>query len=119
MVFLLERKVKYSNEEKLNAVYEYLNGNESIHSIAHRLGIDLTSVKLWINKYKAMGKEGFSTYKQYSKSEKEQDVTAYLTGEGLLMEICNKFEIHSATQFRRWIKKYNGHELPGQEGQLS
>lgn len=106
------RKVKYSNEEKLNAVYEYLNGNESINSIAHRLKIDFTSVKLWINKYKAMGEEGFSTNKNkhYSKSEKEQAVTAYLAGEGSLMEICNKFKIHSTTQLRRWIKKYNGHE---------
>ena len=106
------RKVKYSKEEKLNAVYEYLNGNSSMNSIAHRLGIDFSAVKLWVNKYKAMGEEGFSTNqnKHYSKSEKEQAVSAYLAGEGSLMEICNKFKIHSTDQLRQWIKKYNGHE---------
>jgi len=108
----LERIVKYSKEEKLNAVYEYLNGNSSMRSIAHRLGIDHTAVRLWINKYKAMGEEAFSTNqnKHYSKSEKEQAVTAYLAGEGSLMEICKNFKIHSTNQLRQWIRKYNGHE---------
>lgn len=83
-----------------------------MRSIAHRLGIDHTAVRLWINKYKAMGEEAFSTNqnKHYSKSEKEQAVTAYLAGEGSLMEICNKFKIHSTNQLRQWIRKYNGHE---------
>ena len=106
------RKGKYSKEEKLNAVYEYLNGNSSINSIAHRLGINFNAVKLWVCKYKVMGEEAFSTNqnKHYSKAEKEQAVTAYLAGEGSLLEICNKFKIHSPTQLRQWIKKYNGHE---------
>ena len=26
------------------------------------------------------------------------------------MDICKKYKIHSTTQLRRWIKKYNGHE---------
>ena len=26
------------------------------------------------------------------------------------MSICKKFKIHSTTQLRNWIKKYNGHE---------
>ena len=106
------RKGKYSREEKLNAIQEYLDGKSSMKSIANRLSIDLSSVKLWINKYEAMGAEAFSTKhnKLYSKSEKEQAVTAYLAGEGSLMDICNKFKIHSTTQLRQWIKKYNGHE---------
>lgn len=106
------RKGKYSREEKLNAVQEYLDGKSSMNSIANRLGVDQSSVKLWVNKYEAMGADAFSTKqnKLYSESEKEQAVTAYLAGEGSLMNICNKFKIHSTTQLRQWIKKYNGHE---------
>lgn len=48
--------------------------------------------------------------KHYSKAEKEQAVAAYLAGEGSHMDICKKYKIHSTTQLRRWIKKYNGHE---------
>ena len=59
-----------------------------------------------------MGADAFLTEqnKHYSKFEKEQAVTAYLAGEGSLTDICNKFKIHSTTQLRQWIKKYNGHE---------
>lgn len=106
------RKEKYSKEEKLDAVQEYLDGKSSIKSIANRLGIHHTSFMLWVNKYKSMGTDAFSTKqnKHFSKLEKEQAVLAYLAGEGSLMDICNKFKIHSTSQLRRWIKKYNGHE---------
>ena len=106
------RKGKYSREEKLRAVQEYLDGKSSINSIANRLGVRHFAVKLWINKYEALGADAFLTEqnKHYSKSEKEQAVTAYLAGEDSLTDICNKFKIHSTTQLRQWIKKYNGHE---------
>lgn len=106
------RKVKYSKEEKISAVLEYLDGKSSMNSIANKLGIDFAAVKLWVNKYNAMGADAFSTSqnKHYSKSEKEQAVAAYLAGDGSLMEICNKFKIHSTSQLRKWIKKYNSHE---------
>lgn len=106
------RKGKYSKEEKINAVQEYLDGKSSMNSIANRLDIDQSAVKLWVNKYSAMGMDAFSTNqnKRYSKAEKEQAVLAYLDGQGSLMDICKKFKIHSTTQLRRWIKKYNGHE---------
>ena len=108
----MSRKVKYSIEEKLNAVQNYLDGKESMYSIANRFGIDVSSVSLWVNKYKAMGVDAFSTNqnKHYTKEEKEQAIAAYLHGEGSLMSICKKFKIHSTTQLRNWIKKYNGHE---------
>lgn len=108
----MSRKVKYSIEEKLNAVQKYLDGKESMYSIANRFGIDVSAVRLWVNKYRAMGVDAFSTNqnKHYTKEEKEQAVAAYLHGEGSLMSICKKFKIHSTAQLRNWIKKYNGHE---------
>lgn len=111
-MFLLGRKVKYSAEEKINAVKEYLDGKGSMSSIAKRLDIALQSFKQWVNNYEAMGADAFRTRqnKHYSKAEKEQAVTAYLAGEGSHMDICKKYKIHSTIQLRNWIKKYNGHE---------
>lgn len=108
----MSRKVKYSADEKISAVREYLDGKSSMHSIANHLGIAFQSFKQWVKNYEAMGADAFSTYqnKHYSKEEKVQAVTAYLAGEGSLMDICKKFKIHSTAQLRRWIKKYNGHE---------
>ena len=72
----MSRKVKYSIEEKLNAVQKYLDGKESMYSIANRFGIDVSAVRLWVNKYRAMGVDAFSTNqnKHYTKEEKEQAV---------------------------------------------
>ena len=111
-MFLLGRKVKYSSKEKINAVKEYLDGKDSMNSIAKRLDITLQAFKQWVNNYEAMGADAFMTChnKHYSKAEKEQAVVAYLAGEGSHMDICKKYKIHSTTQLRRWIKKYNGHE---------
>ena len=106
------RKVKYSSKEKINAVKDYLDGKDSINSIAKRLDITFQAFKQWVNNYEAMGADAFMTChnKHYSKAEKEQAVAAYLAGEGSHMDICKKYKIHSTTQLRRWIKKYNGHE---------
>ena len=66
-----------------------------MYSIANRFGIDVSSVSLWVNKYKAMGVDAFSTNqnKHYTKEEKEQAIAAYLHGEGSLMSICKKFKM--------------------------
>ena len=106
------RKVKYSPEEKICAVNEYLNGKASIQSIADKLGIDFASLKQWINNYETIGTDAFynPTNRYYSKTEKEQAVNAYLSGEGSYMEICKRFKIRSTKQLRDWIKKYNSHE---------
>lgn len=111
-MFLLGRKVKYSSKAKINAVKEYLDGKDSMNSIAKRLDITFQAFKQWVNNYEAMGADAFMTChnKHYSKAEKEQAVVAYLAGEGSHMDICKKYKIHSTTQLRRWIKKYNGHE---------
>ena len=106
------RKARYSAEEKISAVQEYLDGKGSMKTIAQRLGIAFQSFKQWVKNYEAMGIDAFKTNhnKHYSKTEKEQAVAAYLAGEGSHIEICQKFKILSTSQLRSWIKKYNGHE---------
>ena len=107
------RKARYSAEEKISAVQEYLDGKGSMKTIAQRLGIAFQSFKQWVKNYEAMGIDAFKTNhnKHYSKAEKEQAVAAYLAGEGSHMEICQKFKILSTSQLRSWIKKYNGHKI--------
>ena len=46
------RKVKYSSKEKINAVKEYLDGKDSINSIAKRLDITFQAFKQWVNSIK-------------------------------------------------------------------
>ena len=83
------RKARYSAEEKISAVQEYLDGKGSMKTIAQRLGIAFQSFKQWVKNYEAMGIDAFKTNhnKHYSKTEKEQAVAAYLAGEGSHIEI--------------------------------
>lgn len=106
------RRKRFEPEIIINAVQEYLEGQTSQQAIADRLGIALASFQAWIRKYKSMGADAFTQdgNRHYSKELKEQAVTDYLAGRGSLQDICKNYRIMSATQLRRWIMKYNGHE---------
>ena len=106
------RRTKFEPDVMINAVQEYLDGQTSQQAIADRLGIAQASFQVWIRKYRSMGADAFAQdgNRSYSKELKEQAVTDYLAGRGSLQEICKNYKIMSATQLRRWIMKYNGHE---------
>lgn len=76
----MERYLKYSAEEKINAIKESLDGKESMSSIAKRLYIAFQSFQQWVKNYEVLGTDAFSMYqnKRYLKIEKEQAVVAYL-----------------------------------------
>ena len=103
---------KFTIQEKLNAVNDYLNGNSSQKAIARSLGTDPSVVQRWISNYQSIGEDVF--YKagnsHYSAEIKYSAVNAYLMGEGSLRAICRKYKIKSETQLSKWIMKYNGHE---------
>lgn len=63
--------------------------------------------------YDEFGLEGLSEAKfnqSYSSKFKRKVVQAYLSGEGSLTELTNRFKLHSKTQLQSWISKYNGNE---------
>ena len=106
------RRTKYDAETIINAVEMYLEGNNSVGTIAKLLGVGKSSVSQWIANYKVMGKDAFTGNgnQHYSKELKEQAVKDYLSGKGSLQEICKNYKIKSPRQLRSWIMKYNGHE---------
>ena len=103
---------KFKADEKVAAVQEYLDGKASQRAIAAQLGINGETLRQWIRNYQSMGIEAFGGHKnkRYSKELKEQVVSDYLSGEGSLLDLCEKYKIKSTGQLRSWIKRYNGHE---------
>lgn len=103
---------KISNNEKLTAVLQYLDGNASQGQIARNLNVSLASVQQWIFNYESMGADVFlmKGNKKYSKELKIQAVEDYLAGLGSQTDICKKYRIRSKSKLQRWIKQYNGHE---------
>lgn len=106
------RNTKLTNQERIAAVKEYLDGKSSLSSIANKYGIAESSLRATVSLYNSRGEDALrspakNTY--YPADLKRQAVEAYLAGEGSQQDICNRFHIRSRTQLRDWIKLYNGH----------
>ena len=106
-------KRKSANEEKLEAVQNYLQGKESIKEISLRLSVGKTTVRRWIGNYESQGESGIikqTKNARYSKELKMAVVEAYLAGEGSQAELCKKNHLRSTRQLHNWINVYNGHK---------
>ena len=105
------RRTNISADEKVDAVQEYLSGQDSQSGMARSLGITKASFQEWIRNYENMGEEAFTVAntKKYSAELKAMAVQEYLSGLGSLDDICKKYGILSKTALRKWIKWYNDH----------
>lgn len=103
---------KLSNLERISAVKEYIEGKGSLRFIAQKYEISDSSLLADVNLYNSQGEEALcssATYTHYPQELKRQAVEAYLTGEGSLQDICNRFHIRERKSLREWIAVYNGH----------
>lgn len=106
----MSRKSKLTVEEKVQIAQDCIEGRISQAEAARRVGVDESSIRAWIAKYKSEGSYGlWQTEKNrvYSEELKLQAVMEYLGGKGSLREICKKYRIRTKTQLRAWIKVYN------------
>ena len=106
----MSRKSKLTVEEKVQIAQDCIEGRISQAEAARRVGVDESSIRAWIAKYKSEGSYGlWQTEKNrvYSEELKLQAVMEYLGGKGSLREICKKYRIRTKTQLRAWIKLYN------------
>ena len=107
------RKSKISYEDKIKACEDYLSGRASSGEIAERVGIGINNaatVRKWANKYRTGGPESLLPMPKNSSYTREFKINAveeYLSGNGSLEDICNKYQIPSDYTLRRWIAKYN------------
>ena len=106
----MSRKSKLTVEEKVQIAQDCIERRISQAEAARRVGVDESSIRAWIAKYKSEGSYGlWRTEKNrvYSEELKLQAVTEYLAGSGSLREICKKYKIRSKRQLIDWIKVYN------------
>lgn len=103
-------KSKFSVEEKERIVREYLEGKGSYETIARKNGIDATTVKVWVVKYKehgVIGLENRERNRQYTREFKTKCVEAVMNGEGSVRQIAAKYNISDESVLKKWIKMYN------------
>lgn len=106
----MSRKSKVSAVEKVKIVERYLAGEIGIKQAGKLADVHYTSVKKWVNIYKAEGPVGLfeqAKNRNYSKELKMSAVNDYLNGTASLADVCQKYDVRSKSQLQDWIKVYN------------
>ena len=105
-------KSKVPYEKKVEIVRDYLEGRKGYTESVKRANNSMESFRRWVYLYKEKGAAGLlpnSKNKVYPEDVKRKAIQEYLSGHGSLESICEKYEIRSTRQLRKWIKEYNAH----------
>lgn len=101
---------RFTAIEKLTLLSELEQSDSSINSFAKQHGLSRHTLERWRSLYNREGIVGLEEVrknKHYSQSFKLTAVQAYLSGEGTIAEIANRFELRSQTQLGNWVNRYN------------
>jgi transposase-like protein len=98
---------KFSPEEKLYAVRQYLNGDEGGKTIAKSIGVHPSMLHQWIKQYEIFGENAFEKrYTSYPALFK-LDVLNYMNEQGTsIRETAAIFNIPSFETLRKWKVAY-------------
>lgn len=105
-------KAKARVGEKVDIVQRCLNGECGIREAGRKTGVSNATIRRWISRYEAEGKEAFVPHERnraYSAELKKQVVADYQSGMGSLLEISKKYKIRDARQVSNWLKVYTAH----------
>mgnify|MGYP000187620714 CR=1 FL=1 len=64
------RKSKFSKEQKIEICRRYLDGSESISSLAEEINVSKTTIERWIRIFKAYGDSAFDEKLQMNHIQK-------------------------------------------------
>ncbi len=107
----MSRKLRFTPEEKEQAVLDYISGNKSRSQICQELDISSRTIQDWTGIYKKRGIKGFlrkTKNNSYPKEFKIQVVKEYLNGKGSSIDLGLKYDIHPSV-LRNWARMYNSH----------
>lgn len=110
----MPKRRKYSPEEKISIVKEYLSGQSSLKEIGARYGYTSRKgfpgcYRRWIALYQEHGEEAFyhTGNSCYSKEFKMMVVEEYIDGTASVTELMAKYKISGESVLSKWIQMYN------------
>ena len=106
----MSRRSKLTDEERISAVQEYLNGEGSYRSIARKYGVDHKLLRVLVGRAQTEGIESIKirpVNRKYTVETKLAAVKEYLAGKGSQLDICKKYHITNNNLLIQWIKCYN------------
>lgn len=105
------RRTKFTVEEKISAVEDYLKGIRSLSEIMADLSVKCDkTIRFWISVYKNRGPQALSPVNanhSYSGKFKTEMVQRYMRGEGTDIDLCARYGIPARSTLRKWISLYN------------
>ena len=105
----MSKKIRFTPEEKEQAVIDYLDRNKSRTQICEELCISSRTIQDWAIIYNKHGIAGFARKTRnssYSKEFKVKVVEEYIKGEGSSIDLGIKYNISSGL-LRSWVRMYN------------
>ena len=108
----MSRRRKIKAEEQIVILQKYVADKISRAEASRQCGVKERTIARWRVRYETEGVAGFLSQKNksYSPELKRAAVSAYLSGQGSVLEICRVYKIRDEKQLREWIKVYNGHK---------
>lgn len=104
----MDRRRKFSKEEKVRAASRYLAGEKGSTSLAREVGCNAKTIHIWVETYREHGEEGFEERahnRSYTKEHKATVVEEYLmVGSQNIIAAKNGI---SKRVLVNWIKEYN------------
>ena len=101
---------KLTDEERIAAVQDVLNGNGGCKQIAPKYGINHETLRAYVRIALTEGIDAVKvsgSNRKYSVETKLQAVKEYLSLKSSLNEICAKYRIRNKSLLVRWISCYN------------
>lgn len=108
--------MKYSMEQKLKMVHEYLDDKTSTLKLSKKYGYDLSKVKYMIKLYQMHGAAPFDerqASRVYSREEKLKAIKSVLSKEKSTRQVALELAIPNPHTVQDWVKKF---QEKGEEG---
>jgi len=104
----MDKRVKYSIEQKVAVVRTINAGRSSIKGAARELGCGPSAIRRWLGQYNEYGVKGFKFRNgNYERGFRLQVVRYYLKKGLSLNQTATYFKIPNAGIISKWVKSYN------------
>jgi transposase len=100
---------KYTEQTKLSAVQDYCSGKAGLRDVAHRHGVDFSSLRQWVAAYQVHGAAGLKAKKvQYYSTEFRLSVLRRMHEEQLsYRQVAALFDIRRFGIVGDWERRYD------------
>lgn len=106
---------KHSKELKLKVVQAYLDGSKGYKTLSQEFDVDLQTVRLWIENYKAHGTDGLNVklQKTYYSPEFKIHAVQMLLDKVPAREVRRQLNLSGTSILRRWLAQYYKQGIAG------